>query len=520
MKSSRRRKRRRILFIVASAAAVLAVAAFVCFGFGVFGTPAFLGTPAPSSAPTPGTAGQPSPGGAQSPSPSAVQPTDAGQLQPKRSLYEVALTVFADDSAPSLEGAMRLTYLNQSEDVLYEVKLHLYPDDVSPGSMVIDRVAVNDEAVYYTLSGENQSMLNVPLPTEIAPGETARIFLTFRVALPKTGSRFGINETGIMLGNVLPIAAVYENGAWRSDAYVAAGDAFYSACADYKVAVSAPEGWELAYTGSLVEKTSENRVATWYISAAETRDFALALMKNPRVEERRSDNGYTTIYAFGRNRRHAEYLADAAAAALSYFENAIGGYPYDTFFVVPFDQGGGMEYPGLIMVSEGDLKQDDLSNAALVVGHETAHQWFYALVGSDQINAPWLDESLVEFLGFDFLRAYLGEEAAARTRAARFAALATYARTMRIDAPLYDFAGNDYFYVVYASGYALYEELFARLGSAAFYGALQTYFDANSFSIARAEDLYAAFSEAAGEDLTPWFEQRLAPPQIAASPTP
>ena len=47
----------------------------------------------------------------------------------------------------------------------------------------------------------------------------------------------------------------------------------------------------------------------------------------------------------------------------------------------------GIEYPTLSFVGSGDFMR-------LVVDHETAHQWFYALVGNDQARDPWLDETL------------------------------------------------------------------------------------------------------------------------------
>jgi aminopeptidase N len=377
--------------------------------------------------------------------------------------------------------------------------------------MGVSDVAANNEAAYYTLGGTNESILSVSLPGEIAPGGSAEIYLRFEIGLPATGNRFGVNETGIMLGNFLPIAAVYENGAWREDGYTREGDAFYSECADYRVSVSAPAKWELAHTGSLVESKEENGVSTWYIAAPKSRDFALALMKEPYVETRQSAAG-TAVTAFGTSKKRAVYSADAAVAALDYFSRNIGTYPYDTFFVVPFDMGGGMEYPGLVMLCERDLHGDDLSGAALVIGHEAAHQWFYSVVGSDQINAPWLDESLVEFLGFDFLRAYLGDEAAFARREARYGSLEGYKRTKRIDSALYDFAGSEYFLIVYASGCAMYDELYRELGRDAFFEALATYFNANSFFIADRDDLVAAFSETAGGDMARWFEQRLAVP--------
>jgi aminopeptidase N len=49
----------------------------------------------------------------------------------------------------------------------------------------------------------------------------------------------------------------------------------------------------------------------------------------------------------------------------------------------------GEEYPTLVFVSS-DLPPQ-------VAVHETAHQWFYSLVGDDQARDPWLDESLAEW---------------------------------------------------------------------------------------------------------------------------
>ncbi len=518
----RGRRKRRIRFIAVSiaAAVLLAAAAYAYFGTELFrpASPSFTPEPTPNwDAPVP-TPGETSPAPEETPpvSPSPDE-TEASVREPlTRSLYEVALTVFANEQQPYLKGSMRLTYVNDSKDTLYEVKLRLYPNDVSPGCMSVSDVACEDEAAFYTLEGENKSLLNIRLTDEVAPGGMAEVFLNFNIALVRTGNRFGVNSTGIMLGNALPIAAVYENGAWRADAYSGVGDAFYSACADYRVAVNVPANWRLAHTGSLIEQTNEDGVSTWYIAAANVREFAMALMNEPSVDMRWTDED-VAIRAYGTNRYHAMHAADAALAALNYFNEKIGSYPYDTFYVVPFDMSGGMEYPGLVMVCADYLRDEELTEAALVIGHETAHQWFYGVVGSDQINAPWLDESLVEYLGFDFLRSYLGEKKADKMRDERFAALTNYNRAIRIDASLYEFPDKDYFYVVYACGYRLYDELYNKLGPSAFYGALSTYFNAHSFAIAGKEDIIAAFSEAAGEDLSDWFEQRLAVAPGAAS---
>jgi aminopeptidase N len=81
-------------------------------------------------------------------------------------------------------------------------------------------------------------------------------------------------------------------------------------------------------------------------------------------------------------------LANAAAALRAYSER-YGAYPWRTYTVaVTADARGarGIEYPTLVLIIGRP--------ANLVVAHETAHQWFYSLVGNDQARDPWLDEGL------------------------------------------------------------------------------------------------------------------------------
>jgi aminopeptidase N len=65
-----------------------------------------------------------------------------------------------------------------------------------------------------------------------------------------------------------------------------------------------------------------------------------------------------------------------------------------------------MEYPGLIM-AYGPLGSDGGgagSYSEYVVAHEVGHQWFYSLVGNDEVHDPWLDEALATYTDMLFLR--------------------------------------------------------------------------------------------------------------------
>ena len=61
----------------------------------------------------------------------------------------------------------------------------------------------------------------------------------------------------------------------------------------------------------------------------------------------------------------------------------------------------GMEYPGLVFVSDHRLATDE---GYVTLLHEIAHQWFYNVIGNDQINEPWLDEGMATYFTDEFLQ--------------------------------------------------------------------------------------------------------------------
>ena len=264
---------------------------------------------------------------------------------PERDLYEFSIQAMEEGRRLRVWGLMRLTYVNRSADTLYSVVLRLHANDVEANCMGIGSVGADGRSAAYTLSGDG-GILNISLPHEIAPGESTRLFMRFDMTLPETGDRFGANSTGYMLGNALPIAAMYENGAWRTEPYYSNGDSFYSRIADYKVAMQIPAKFALAHTGTRMSYDSGRAYETYYIAAPSVREFAFALIPNAATAEATARGGRVKVHALGQSKAHAAFGAQCVANAIDFFSENIGEYPYSDIFVVPFDLNGGMEYPG------------------------------------------------------------------------------------------------------------------------------------------------------------------------------
>ena len=58
--------------------------------------------------------------------------------------------------------------------------------------------------------------------------------------------------------------------------------------------------------------------------------------------------------------------------------------------------GVSQEHPGLILIGSNFTG----SKRTYMVDHETAHQWWFALVANDQYTAPWVDETLADFSAY------------------------------------------------------------------------------------------------------------------------
>ena len=158
---------------------------------------------------------------------------------------------------------------------------------------------------------------------------------------------------------------------------------------------------------------------------------------------------------------------------------------------------GGMEFGSLVAVTPDASRE----NYAFTVVHETAHQWWFGIVGSDQLNEPWLDEGLTEFsAAYFFLQGgeperYRDAVLAATAHYSRFAALPeAVGFSGKMSRPLSSYvSAGEYVAVTYSKGLLLFDTLFTLAGEKTFVAALADYCRSHAYDTATADDLAAAF---------------------------
>ena len=206
---------------------------------------------------------------------------------------------------------------------------------------------------------------------------------------------------------------------------------------------------------------------------------------------------------------------DTACRAVETFSRLFGEYPYDTLSVAitPFKEGG-MEYPSFVMVS--DALGGDMKTEAIV--HEISHQWWYAAVGNDQINEPWLDEGLAEYSTTLYYENNpdLGVTTQDRIADAMQSYILfsdVYSDTEgigRMDRPLGSYSSpTDYAFHAYVKGELMFDSLRHIIGDEAFFNGLRAYYSDYSGRVADAGCLIAEFEKSSGLGLVGFFESWL-----------
>jgi hypothetical protein len=125
---------------------------------------------------------------------------------------------------------------------------------------------------------------------------------------------------------------------------------------------------------------------TWHSTIDAARDVSVAV--GPFSVSDTTVNGVKLrLGAYSSDIR--DLLVPEFTRALTELANRFGPFPFPSLSVARLPaEGGGIEYPSSILMLDGSRP---------VAVHETAHQWFYAMVGDSQALHPWLDEAFAQY---------------------------------------------------------------------------------------------------------------------------
>ncbi len=487
--------------------------------------------------------------------------------------YQIDVTL-ADDGR-TITGSEIIFYTNNSPDTLHKLYLKAFPNSARKGSLMDKR---NRELEDYKLAYADSSqwgylrisdvtgrggkelaatldgtIYEITLQAPIVPGATARVNLNFETRLPVgVGDRHHLIAGQSKAAYWYPQVCVYDRKmGWVNSQYLGRGEC-YGDFGDFTVTITAPENRIVAATGILTNRAEvlpdslrakldisqfigdadtwptfdfdNTKNKSWKFYAKKVNDFAWVASPDFCIDEQTYNGVHIEIFPRRSNAQNWIKAKEYSARALETFSELYGDYGWPELKVT--DSYDGMEYPMLTFCGGGDPSP----HFPLLIYHEIGHFWFMGLVGSNQVDRPFLDEGFTTMAEIVAMEKYHGRKGNNISFAGNWFKEKFYpldedrdARGYRIyldwvrsgyDLPMIissDYAGEYWAYrnSSYYKPVVMHFSLRAIYGDQLYFNAMRYYARKWFYKHPYEDDFVESFSGVVGERLDDYFEQWL-----------
>jgi len=367
----------------------------------------------------------------------------------------------------------------------------------------------------YALSGQR---LEFALPAPLAPETTITVALQYTLILPFAEQQdpsverpriYGYTARQVNLANWYPFIVPYAAGTgWVLHDPWYYGEHLVYEAADYEVNLKTDPSVIVAASG-LAEPASPSGgdatgsvgdITRYTLTAGRT----FVLSASPEFQMVSTQVGDVTIssYYFPFYENPGKTVLDVSAQAVQLYSQRFGPYPHKTLAAVMGDFNDGMEYSAFYFLPRDFYNLYDgkpMNYLVFVAAHETAHQWWFERVASDQAEHPWLDESLCTYSERLYYEAYHPELVSTWWPYRMY----YYDPAAKMDIPVYAGSGfQPYTNATYFVGAHFLEDLRTRIGDEAFFAFLQDYATQMDGKIAAPQDFFAILRQHTSADIS------------------
>ncbi len=480
----------------------------------------------------------------------------------QRVSYEIKADLNTEEHA--LRAVEYLTYYNNSPDVLETLYVHLYANayrdlntvyaqetkrlgrygdyrfltskESERGYIDVAHVMHDDESLKFEIQ---ETIMAIFLDEPLKSSDSLVLRFDFYLKIPKQISRLGYKDRHYEIVQWYPKICVFDEDGWHRDSYHALGE-FYGEYGCFDVEISLPANYVVAATGERIDPqdkefidllstlasdeciyvTGDTKTVRFY--AEDVHDFAWVCDPDFLVKQYKVDGIKIFVFYLRRNEKKWRNAGAYALDAVKRYGQWYGKYSYKNLSIVNgYFPEGGMEYPQLIIVSSGE---DWLTRQfEEVIIHEIGHQWFYGILGSNELDEAWLDEGFTTYTAIRYFEDKYGRENSLLKLpflpplSNRYFNKLTYyvTQTNNLEKPIltsaYEYVDVPIAYMnsAYAKPALLLFNLEGILGRQRFDRILKKYVQEYKFRHPRTEDFVRICEEESGQNLKPLFSQFL-----------
>jgi len=358
------------------------------------------------------------------------------------------ITASLDEPTGVLTGRERISYVNRSSTTLRDFYVHQYLNAFRPGSRwaaadsaeererfqhLVDPDYAFERITAATLMGRelrpdypyapDSTIAHWTLARPLVPGDSLVVEIEWQARLSTLPRRQGRQGRRFDFAQWYPKVVVYDKYGWEDHPLYPAGE-FYGEFATYDVTLDLPDDQVIGATGVPVEGDpgwDKARVdpaqeidyqRLWYRSplaapgcaglrvtagrkcvrfrAERVHHFAFSLNPQYRYEQGRYGDAVVRVLYLPEDR--ATWGNGVAVrntvAALAWLDSLYGTYQWPQLTNVHRIEGGGTEFPMMIM--------DGSAGLGLIV-HEAGHQYTMGQLANNEWREGWLDEGFTSF---------------------------------------------------------------------------------------------------------------------------
>jgi hypothetical protein len=275
--------------------------------------------------------------------------------------------------------------------------------DVSACHLEVHQVvdAQGEKPLPFRFNDDLHTAMQVTLPKPVKQGESITVEMSFTFTLPHMQGRWGWWKDVTFLANWYPILAYYDDNGWQPTPFVAWHQPFFNEAGVYSVRLRLPRNQKVASTGSVrEEKDLGDGTKELLIVGCCAREFAIVCSHRFVEFCGQAERARVRVLAYHEHQYMARKALETACEVIPLYNRWFGTYPYDEFEIVeshfPWN---GNECSGLIMIDERVFSMPTLGEMYVdhLVSHETLHQWWYNVVGTNGYCETFMDESVVSF---------------------------------------------------------------------------------------------------------------------------